>query len=358
MARLKDLTEDEEKSFSRDYLVIDENSRRREETKESSELDHFLSSNHDEIIPVQIDYDSNSKSNFSESLKTKLNEDFNSSGLEIINVILHGITFSDQIQTKMVQKTIFVSNEKEKQAQNRYELLKLRQHEEILTLEQTIEEDKMELNTNGKYASLLESLELLYENGQAQDSIEKIKAQTEMDVNLIKAESEYTVEKIIDATKLEASKITEESTSEAAVVKVDALGDAREIEANACMEGAYFEATGQKGNFMFVSPFYSQSFSIDSPDSFKTIFCTALFKAEVFASPMMRNFNSYYSKKLKIQVQAAMADNDKLVITGTSGGAAANLMLMADAALINGKLNDIPDSRRKIIMEELKRFSG
>ena len=60
---------------------------------------------------------------------------------------------------------------------------------------------------------------------------------------------------------------------------------------------------------------------------------------------MLRHLNRYTSKKLKIQVFEALASNDKLVITGNSGGLVANRMLMVDAALVNNKL-DISDSRK------------
>ena len=73
---------------------------------------------------------------------------------------------------------------------------------------------------------------------------------------------------------------------------------------------------------------------------------------------MMRNFNEFHSKSLKVRVQEALADNEKVVITGTSGGVTANRMLMTDAALINTALNDISTPRREAIIGELRRLSA
>lgn len=80
-------------------------------------------------------------------------------------------------------------------------------------------------------------------------------------------------------------------------------------------------------------------------------------KAEVLTTPMMRNFNTHNSEMLKIRAQMALAENEMLVITGTSGGVAANNMLMVDASLINDINEQIPEPRRKRIFEELVRLS-
>jgi len=73
---------------------------------------------------------------------------------------------------------------------------------------------------------------------------------------------------------------------------------------------------------------------------------------------MLRHFNKHNSKKLKVQVFEALANNDRLVITGNSGGLAANRMLMVDAALVNSSMNDTSDPRRKAIIDELNLLSG
>ena len=251
MAKLRDLEEEDDdmESFYEHDAMVERVSMKCEETKEDYNIDRLMSSDCEEIIRFKIDDETENKSYFSESMKTSLNEDFKALGVEIVDIILHDITFSDEIQSDMAEKTIQISNEKEKQAQNRYDLLTLMQKEEITTLKQTIEEEKVGLLKGGDYDKLIESLELRYENSQLQDTVEKIKAQTEIDVNLISAESEYTIQKIIFATKLETRKILEESKAESTVATVDAIGEARKVEANADMECATFEAIGQKGKF-------------------------------------------------------------------------------------------------------------
>ena len=73
---------------------------------------------------------------------------------------------------------------------------------------------------------------------------------------------------------------------------------------------------------------------------------------------MMRRLYKHDSNKLKIQVQEALANNDRLVITGTSGGIAANRMLMMSAALVNSPLNEIPDTKKRVLLDELALLLG
>ena len=72
---------------------------------------------------------------------------------------------------------------------------------------------------------------------------------------------------------------------------------------------------------------------------------------------MMRNVHTYNLEMLKIRAQMALAENEMLVITGTSGGVAANNMLMVDASLINNINEQIPESKRQRIFQELVRLS-
>jgi hypothetical protein len=61
----------------------------------------------------------------------------------------------------------------------------------------------------------------------------------------------------------------------------------------------------------------------------------ALLHAEATVYPTLRKCREFTSKKLKIQAQKALAENDMLVITGTSGGTRANKIIMMDAALLS-----------------------
>lgn len=59
---------------------------------------------------------------------------------------------------------------------------------------------------------------------------------------------------------------------------------------------------------------------------------------------------------LKVKVHESLAENNRLVITGTSGGSTANKILMADAALLNVGQSDSNDPTRNKIIEELQKI--
>ena len=46
-----------------------------------------------------------------------------------------------------------------------------------------------------------------------------------------------------------------------------------------------------------------------------------------------KKYNEHYTNMQKIGVQESLSENDKLVVTGNSGGEAANRLVVADAAL-------------------------
>lgn len=78
------------------------------------------------------------------------------------------------------------------------------------------------------------------------------------------------------------------------------------------------------------------------------------------ATPLIRKSNDYKTKMLQIKAQQALADNDLLVITGTSGGDAANTMLMIDSALIKSTIDELPETftgTRESILENLIRLA-
>ena len=71
---------------------------------------------------------------------------------------------------------------------------------------------------------------------------------------------------------------------------------------------------------------------------------------------MMRSVNEHKSKMLKIKVHESLAENDRIVITGTSGGNTANKIIMVDAALVNVSRSDSNGSVISKIIEELKKL--
>merc|ERR1712071_32858 len=87
-----------------------------------------------------------------------------------------------------------------------------------------------------------------------------------------------------------------------------------------------------------------------------------VFEAEGTIAPQMRTYNDYYTNMQKIGVHKSLAKNNELVVTGISGGEAANRLVLADAALRNetknGKHEKESMAERSRILSELAVAGG
>jgi len=258
-------------------------------------------------------------------MKARLNKQFMSQGIEILDVIIQTITLQDDIQTQMSQNTNINSHNAEQRMQHEYDMLVLLQNEEVTTLEQEIDEKKREIFKNGELECLIESLELAYEHAVANDVLEKISVQMMIDIDLIIAENEATIQRINDEAKLEIEQVREDAESDCAIARVDAVQEMKDTEAKADAVCALNESKGNK----------------------------ELYKAEGFSAPKNRKLNEFLTSMRKIKAQDALANNDKLVVTGTSGGLAANNLLLVDAALKHVKSGSNLPSERSYILSKL-----
>jgi len=302
---------------------------KQEEFDEVALVDEFRPPNVGDRQNVSDIFEDSTES-FGDIMTNSLNEEFNANGVEILDVIINGVSLSDETQSKMAETAFVLSELSERNVQYTSDMLQLVHEEEVAIMTHSIQEEKIELLKEGEHEYLLEYFEHQYEKAQCQDSLQKIRVQMEVDVNTINAESEYTVQKIMDVAKLDTNKIEGETAAEAGLAKIEAVGEAKYTEAVADMQGAKFEAIGEE----------------------------AVFRAEVISTPMMRQFNDHQTSLLKLKAQNALANNDKLIITGTSGGKAANKILMADAALKNKGLSTMSYDKRQVALAELALLTG
>jgi len=295
--------------------------------------------NEEEKLLVSNDYeDSQTEEKFNTAtdisirtlMKERLNRQFMSQGVEILDVIIQKITLPDAILQQMTQKVITISNCLERQMQRRCDMLILLQGEEINTLQQTIDEEKLEKNKDNDFECLKESMELAHEQAAGSDNLAKISFQMTMDVAMIAAENGATIQRIGDTTKLEVEQVKEETKLDVGIARVDAIEEMKYIEAKADAVSALNESQGKK----------------------------VLYRAEGVSAPKNKKLNEYLTSMRKIKAQEALANNDKLVVTGTSGGLAANKMLLADAVLRNTKKRPKFTSERSNILSELALASG
>lgn len=284
-----------------------------------------LIGDNDDIDRIIGDIYTEAKTSIKDIMKARLNRQFMSQGIEIIDVIIQTITLPDEIQKQMAQSTHIISQHAVQRMQHKYDMLVLLQNEEVTTLEQAIDEKKREINKDGDLGCLKESLQLAYEHAVVDDMLKKINAQMKGDVALIIGENEATLQRINDGVKLEVEQVKGDAESDCAVALAEADQEVNNIIAKADAVSALNESKGNKD----------------------------LYNAEGFSAPRNRKLNEHLTSLRQIKAQEALANNDKLVVTGTSGGLAANKLLLADAALKHVKSGEQYSSQRSYILSKL-----
>uniref|UniRef100_A0A7S2IFT9 Band 7 domain-containing protein n=1 Tax=Helicotheca tamesis TaxID=374047 RepID=A0A7S2IFT9_9STRA len=288
---------------------------------------------HDELDPIEAGFNVETGASVTDAMMARLNRQFKPQGVEILDVIIEEIKLPGEIQDQMSQKTMVISQNAEQRMQQKYDLLMLNQGEAIKTLRQSHTEMKMEAAEDGNYNAILEGLKLELANAEGKRIIKNIKCQMNIDVSVVDAESELAVQRINDRAKLETEKVREGAERDAALIEVDAQTEERKIRAQAELKCAELSAKGEK----------------------------AVFHAEGVSAPMNRALNEQLTSLKKLEAQQSLANNGQLIVTGTSGGEAANRLILAEAAL-EKSVKTFPSQRqqqeRSSILSEIAVASG
>ncbi|KAL3773476.1 hypothetical protein ACHAWO_012737 [Cyclotella atomus] len=285
---------------------------------------------HDYYDSLEADFNVEAGASVTSALKTRLNRQFNKQGIEILDVIIKDIKLPELIQSQMSQKTMVISQNAMQRMQQKHDMLSLIQAEEIKTLNQTHEEQRKELIEDGKFERIMEDIQLQLVHAEGDRQIKSIETQMTIDVELVQVESNLTIQRIEDETKLETERIREQSLCDSEIELAKARAEADVILANGELNVAKIAAKGDK----------------------------AIFEAEGISAPLNRNLNDHITGLLKLKSQYALATNDKLVITGTEGGKAANTLLQANSVLNDSFFLDRDQNHRSAILAELAVASG
>ena len=274
-----------------------------EKTEEESERD--LIGEHDELDPIEAGFNTETGASITQEMKERLNKQFKPQGVEILDVIIQQITVPQVIQNQLANKTYVISQNAEQRMQQKFDLLNLRQKENIKTLKQKHQDLKQETLTEGQLEAQRESLQLQQEQALGKAALLDIETAKSIETKRITAENDREVRQIRDKTKLQVEKIANESKREAAEVDVHANAKIAILQAGADHECAKMSAAGDK----------------------------ARFKAEGICAPLNRTLNDHTTALKKFKAQERLAGNKHLIITGTSGGEAANRLILTEATL-------------------------
>merc|ERR1712066_740449 len=122
--------------------------------------------------------------NVAEDMRRTLNEQFQPQGVDVTDVIITDVMLPEQIVTQMAQKTMVISQNAAQKMNQEYEMLTLKQEEEIATLKQKKMEE-LEQESRVRVQDIVA-------NGQLEEEKlkqEKAKVLTELDSNA-KADAE------------------------------------------------------------------------------------------------------------------------------------------------------------------------
>jgi len=277
---------------------------------------------HDYYDRLEAGFNVEAGASVTEAMKMRLNRQFNKQGIEILDVVIKDILLPGEIQSQMSQKTMVISQNAMQRMQQKHAMQSLLQEEEIKTLNQTHELDKKELVKDGEYDAMMAQFNIDQLHALNERNIQSIETQMSIDVELVSVESNLTVQRIEDETRMETEKIREQSIADGEVDIAKTKAEIDVLLAEGELDVAKNIAKGEK----------------------------AIFKAEGISAPLNRKLNDHISNMHLLKAQSALAENEKLVISGTQGGSAANSLLQADAAL-SSMPDHLGESRESVLAE-------
>ena len=217
-------------------------------TVDQDEKETFITGGHDPIDQLEANFNTETGAISTEIMKSRLNHQFENQGIQILDVIIKNISLPKGIMSQMSEKTMVISRNAEQRMQQKSDMLTLLQKEELVTLQQSLQEKKIESEKGGDLEYLKETSELDYQKALGKSVLEKISNQRVIDINLIESENAATCHRINDVTRLEVGKLREESRLKAAMAKIEVKGDILNMNANSDLTCAQNESTGDKGN--------------------------------------------------------------------------------------------------------------
>lgn len=296
---------------SDDLDIVDEEKEEEKASESDRASDIDIIGEHDDLDPLEAGFNTETGASVTLAMKDRLNRQFVPQGVEILDVIIQQITVPSFIQEQMANKTYVISQNAEQRMQQKLDLLSLRQQQNLKSLSQKHTDLKEELIIEGKLEAHRKSLLLQQEKALGAAALLNIETRKAIHTRTITAESNREVRQVRDNTNLQATELRVKSKAEAAERCAIANAKVEQLKAKADLECAKMSAQGDK----------------------------ALFQAEGVTAPLIRTLNEHKTALKKYEAQEELASNKKLILTGTSGGEAANRLILIEATLNDAATN-------------------
>lgn len=242
--------------------------------------------------------------NVAESMRRTLNEQFQPQGVEVSDVIITDVTLPQVITQQMTQKTMVISQNAAQKMNQEYEMLTLRQEEEVATLKQKKKEER----ENEKQAGDMKVNEV-------QVQLEKMKAETKVLLAKIKQESRVRVQEITATGQLEVTKLVQNKSQVLTELHAQATADAAKLKAETDL---YAATTLSEARLTATKN--------------EAVASENLAKAEGVAAPYVEARKQFETRQKQMKVWKGLAGNKELVLSGESSDEL-NSLLLCDAIM-------------------------
>lgn len=237
-------------------------------------------------------------------MKRALNDQFEPQGVQISDVIITDVQLPDTIVRQMSEKTTVIAQNAAQKMTQEYDMLTLKQQEEIETLKQRKDEDRRKEVQSGDQRV-----------NEIQVQLDKMKAETKVRLDKIKQESEVTVKSIIADGNLEVAKLEQAKAALLSEKNATAHSNAQKMKAETDM----FEAEELSKAKLQATRNTAKAAEL-------------MAKAEGVAAPMVEARKQYETKQKLMGVWGKLANNKDLVISGEENPEL-NAMILSDAIL-------------------------
>jgi len=256
-----------------------------------------------------------------EDMRRTLNDQFMPQGVSITDVIITDVKLPDEIVKQMAEKTMVIAQNAKQKITQEHDMLTLRQEEEIATLLQRKKEEREKEKQSGDQKV-----------NEVQVQLDKMKAETKVQLARIHQESLVHVQTINADGELEVTKLEQAKAAVLADKKAKAMSDAQKLKA----ETDLFESTRM-----------SEAKLEAAKNEAKAAEHMAV--AEGQAAPMVEARKQYETRLKQMKVWGSLAKNKDLVISGETDPEL-NTMILSDA-ILSDKANE--GTKSQILSEML-----
>jgi len=171
-----------------------------------------------------------------------LNDQFESQGVKILDVMIVDVKLPDGIITQMSNKTMVISENAQQKMTQQYEMQQVKFNQEIMTMEQRFEEDRLKEIQEGEKTHNEISIKLNELKAHTDKMVKKIVEDTQVLTEQIRSEMDLEITKLDQSTNQIMTQMTSDGELESAQILAQGRLECEQILADARLEVARNDA--------------------------------------------------------------------------------------------------------------------